>query len=130
MNDQSDDSDSGPSQDEADPDPKPFDRPLRAFSALAQEHRMAVFRLPMQEFGREFAAGEIGSRLSIRPSNLSFHLAHLERAGLIRGRRAQRNVYYSADLHGVRELLSFIVIDICGRDATQCEGLLPKAQPR
>jgi ArsR family transcriptional regulator, arsenate/arsenite/antimonite-responsive transcriptional repressor len=55
-----------------------------AFAALAQEHRLVVLRLLMREGPSGFPAGTIAERLSVPPSTLSHHLAHLERAGLLR----------------------------------------------
>jgi len=82
-------------------------------AALAQETRLAVFRLLVQQGPSGLAAGEIGARLEIHASTLSFHLAQLERAGLLRSRRQQRQIFYTANFAGMRNLLSFLTEDCC-----------------
>ena len=42
-------------------------------------------------------AGAIGASLGMQPSRTSFHLAQLERAGLIESRRESRSIIYSAN---------------------------------
>jgi DNA-binding transcriptional ArsR family regulator len=58
-----------------------------ALGALAQESRLAVFRLLVQRGPRGLAAGQIGERLGIPGPTLSFHLAQLSHAGLVSSRR-------------------------------------------
>src|SRR5690242_18246284 len=73
------------------------DLALTALSALAHEHRLTVFRLLVQAGPEGRAAGAIAEALEMPPSSLSFHLAHLTRAGLIQQRRESRSLIYSAD---------------------------------
>lgn len=89
------------------------DTAIVALSALAQPHRLQVFRLLIKRGPKGLAAGEIARRVGVAPSALSFHLAHLERAGLLRSWRVQRNIFYAADLEGVRRLLTFLAADCC-----------------
>ena len=86
---------------------------IEALGALAQEHRLAIFKLLVERGPEGLAAGHIGSRLKLVPSSLTFHLQNLQRAGLISHRRESRYLIYSADyeaMNGVvgvshRELL-------------------------
>ena len=94
-----------------------------ALSALAQGHRLAVFRLLVKRGPSGLAAGEIGRRVGLSPSSLSFHLAHLERAGLVRSWRVQRNIFYSVEIEGVRRLLAFLTADCCDGRPEICGGL-------
>ena len=55
---------------------------VQALSALAQESRLAIFRLLVQAGPEGLAAGAIGEKLDLPPATLSFHLAGLTRAGL------------------------------------------------
>ncbi|HLE66711.1 MAG TPA: helix-turn-helix domain-containing protein, partial [Burkholderiales bacterium] len=55
---------------------------IEALGALAQSSRLAIFRLLVQAGPDGMAAGTIGERLGLPPATLSFHLAHLTRAGL------------------------------------------------
>jgi ArsR family transcriptional regulator, arsenate/arsenite/antimonite-responsive transcriptional repressor len=50
---------------------------IEALGALAQEHRLAVFRQLVQAGDKGMAAGAIAEALGIPNSSLSFHLAQL-----------------------------------------------------
>jgi arsenate reductase len=86
---------------------------IAAFAALAQEHRLAVYRLLMKEGPNGASAGEVADRIGVPPSTLSHHLAHLERAGLLRSWRVQRNIFYAVDVEGTRRLIAFLTEDCC-----------------
>lgn len=86
---------------------------IDAFSALAQETRLAIFRLLVRVGPDGLNAGEIADRLGVAPSTLSFHLATLERAGLLRSWRVQRQIFYAGDYDGTRRLIAFLMEDCC-----------------
>jgi DNA-binding transcriptional ArsR family regulator len=86
---------------------------VMALAALAQEHRLAVFRLLVREGPCGLPAGAIAARVGVPPSTLSHHLAHLERAGLVRSRREERRIYYALDIGGTRRLIGFLTEDCC-----------------
>mgnify|MGYP001205336653 CR=1 FL=1 len=88
-------------------------RAVEAFAALAQEHRLAVFRLLVREGPSGLPAGKIAARIAVPPSTLSHHLAHLERAGLLRSWRVERRIFYAIDVEGTRRLLTFLTEDCC-----------------
>lgn len=98
---------------------------VAALGALAHGHRLRVFRLLVREGPDGLSAGDIAARLSLPPSSLSFHLGHLERAGLTRSRRAQRRIIYAADLEAMGRLLSFLTEDCCGGHPEVCSNLIP-----
>ncbi len=85
-----------------------------ALSALANEHRLAVFRLLVQAGPDGRAAGVIAEKLDLPASSLSFHLAHLKRAGLILQRRESRSLIYSADFAAMNGLVGFLTENCCG----------------
>lgn len=87
---------------------------LAALSALAQESRLAVFRLLVQTGPEGLAASKIGERLAIAPSSLSFHLKELTHAGLIASRQEGRFVIYSADVAAMNGLIGFLTENCCG----------------
>jgi DNA-binding transcriptional ArsR family regulator len=89
------------------------ERAVVALSALAQETRLAVFRLLVREGPGGRPAGEIAASLGVTPATLSFHLAQLERAGLLTARRQSRQIFYAVDLEAMRRLLSFLTEDCC-----------------
>jgi ArsR family transcriptional regulator, arsenate/arsenite/antimonite-responsive transcriptional repressor len=93
---------------------------IEALSALAQEHRLAIFRLLVRRGPSGLAAGGIAGQLGVRPSTLSHHLAHLERAGLLRSWRRERHIFYAVNVEGTRRLLSFLTEDCCGGRPELC----------
>ncbi|MCH7942406.1 MAG: helix-turn-helix transcriptional regulator [Proteobacteria bacterium] len=112
---------------------------VEALSALAQETRLAVFRLLVRESGERVAggaggegyseglcAGVIAERLEVPPATLSFHLAKLEHAGLIKAQRKSLNIFYSADHPGIRSLLGFLIEDCCRGRPELCGVRLPE----
>ncbi|MRW90280.1 metalloregulator ArsR/SmtB family transcription factor [Duganella sp. FT80W] len=87
---------------------------LAALAALAQESRLAVFRLLVQNGTGGLAASKIGEQLDIAPSSLSFHLKELAHAGLVTSRQEGRYVIYSADIAAMNGLISFLTENCCG----------------
>ena len=71
---------------------------LDRLGALAQETRLALFRRLVQQGPEGLAAGEIAAALTVPAPTLSFHLAQLERAGLVLSRREGRSIRYAAEL--------------------------------
>jgi DNA-binding transcriptional ArsR family regulator len=88
-------------------------RVLVALSALAHETRLDLIRLltPLGDAG--MPAGQIAQALGLASPRLSFHLSALEQAGLIRSRRASRNVIYSVDAAGLGRTISYLLNDCC-----------------
>lgn len=87
---------------------------VAALSALAQEHRLALFRLLVQAGEDGMAAGAIAETLGLPNSSLSFHLAHLNRAGLIRQERQGRSLLYRADYGAMNGLIAYLMENCCG----------------
>lgn len=82
-------------------------------SALAQETRLAIFRLLVQQGEEGLAVGRIGEHLGIPPATLSFHLKELTRNGLIRARQEGRFIYYAADYAAMNALLAYLTENCC-----------------
>jgi ArsR family transcriptional regulator, arsenate/arsenite/antimonite-responsive transcriptional repressor len=87
---------------------------VSALSALAHDHRLAVFRLLVQAGPEGRAAGEIAEAVNLPASSLSFHLAHLTRAGLLTQRRESRSLIYAANFDGMNALIGFLTKNCCG----------------
>ncbi len=87
---------------------------VSALGALAHEHRLAIYRLLVQAGPEGRAAGVIADALGVPASSLSFHLAHLTRAGLILQRRESRSLIYSADFGAMNALVGFLTENCCG----------------
>lgn len=92
---------------------------VAALAALAHDHRLAVFRLLVQAGPEGMAAGSIAEALDMPASSLSFHLAHLNRAGLTDQRREGRSLIYSAAYPAMNALVGFLTENCCG--GTPCE---------
>ena len=90
------------------------DRVIRALSALAQEHRLAAFRLLVQAGEQGVAAGVLAEKLQVPPSSMSFHLAQLGNAGLVTQRRESRSIIYSADYAAMNGLMGYLTENCCG----------------
>jgi ArsR family transcriptional regulator len=91
-----------------------------ALGALAKEHRLALFRLLVQAGKDGMPAGALAAALGVPNSSLSFHLAHLTRAGLIEQRREGRSLIYSADYRAMDRLVGYLMENCCG-GSTACE---------
>jgi len=89
---------------------------VRALAALAQDTRLAVYRLLVQQGPSGMAAGEIASALRISPATLSFHLKELSNAGLVVSRQESRFIFYSADFTAMNQLLAFLTENCCAAD--------------
>lgn len=93
---------------------------IRALSALAQEHRLAIFRLLVKEGPSGLTAGEIAKAVGISPTSLSFHLKELDAAGLLRTWREGRYIRSAVHVEGMRQLLTFLTDDCCGGNPEIC----------
>jgi DNA-binding transcriptional ArsR family regulator len=93
---------------------------VRSLAALAHEHRLGIFRLLVKRGPSGLAAGEIADRIGIGPTNLSFHLKELDRAGLIRATRDGRYIRYAIDVDGMRKLLTYLTEDCCAGRPELC----------
>lgn len=95
---------------------------IDALSALAQNSRLGIFRLLITAGQDGLPAGEIGKKLSIPANSLSFHLTRLRYAGLVRGRRNGRQIFYSANFSNMQNLMDYLTENCC---ASTAEGCLP-----
>lgn len=91
-----------------------------ALAALAQESRLAVFRLLVQAGKTGLAAGVLGDKLGIPPATLSFHLKGLTHARLVKSRSAGRYVIYTANYVEMDRLIAYLTEHCCAGDAAQC----------
>lgn len=88
-----------------------------ALAALAQETRLKVYRLLVEAGPEGLSAGRIGEELGIPPATLSFHLAHLARAGLAQSRQEGRFVIYNAHFQNMNALVGYLTENCCGGQA-------------
>ena len=87
---------------------------VRALGALAQETRLAIYRLLIEHGPQGMTAGNIATALDILPATLSFHLKELSAASLLKARTESRFIFYSAHFDRMNELLGFLTANCCG----------------
>ncbi|MCV2865857.1 ArsR/SmtB family transcription factor [Albidovulum sediminicola] len=104
-------------------------RVLAALSALANETRLELVRRLISQGPEGMAAGDIARDLDISASRLSFHLAQLEQAGLITGRKASRNVFYAVDAAGIGQVIGYLLNDCCRSHPEVCACCTPRLSP-
>ena len=87
---------------------------IAALAALAQETRLATFRLLVQAGPAGMSPGKISEALAIPASSLSFHLKELAHAQLVVARQEGRFVIYAANFATVSQVLAFLTENCCG----------------
>jgi DNA-binding transcriptional ArsR family regulator len=86
---------------------------VESLAALAQEHRLGLFRLLVQAGDRGMAAGAIAEALGVPNSSLSFHLTQLRNAGLILQERQHRSLIYRANYPAMNALVAYLMENCC-----------------
>jgi ArsR family transcriptional regulator len=89
---------------------------VASLAALAQESRLAIFRLLVEAGPTGLAVGEIGASVAVAPATLSFHLKELFHAGLASSRQEGRYVFYSANFERMNALIGYLTENCCARD--------------
>ncbi|MEW6676985.1 MAG: metalloregulator ArsR/SmtB family transcription factor [Pseudomonadota bacterium] len=93
---------------------------VTALSALAQETRLAAYRVLVRAGEEGLPAGEIASQLGVPPATLSFHLKELAHAGLVTSRTEGRFVIYAADYGVMTGLIGFLSEECCAGQPELC----------
>jgi len=99
---------------------------LLALSALAQESRLAIFRLLVRTGPGGLVVGRIAETLEIPAATLSFHLKALARGGLVTQRQEGRFVRYAADFEAMHGLIDYLSENCCGDTAAACAPPSPQ----
>lgn len=95
---------------------------LDGFAALSQEARLRIVRRLVVAGAGGMSAGAIGEAVGVgSASRLSFHLSHLERAGLVESRRDGRLIIYSAIFPALSDLVAFLMRDCCEGHCEVCD---------
>lgn len=104
---------------------------VTSLGALAQEHRLTLFRLLVQAGDGGMAAGAIAEALGVPNSSLSFHLAQLRNAGLILQERQHRSLIYRANYPAMNALVAYLMENCClGSGCGIDAACVPEAQER
>jgi ArsR family transcriptional regulator, arsenate/arsenite/antimonite-responsive transcriptional repressor len=94
---------------------------VKALAALAQDTRLAIYRMLVQQGPDGISAGTIAGRLDLADATLSFHLKELANARMVDSRRDGRFLYYSANYEQMNGLLEYLTENCCqGQCATEC----------
>jgi len=94
---------------------------VAALAALAQEHRLEVYRLLVQAGPGGMAAGEAAIAVGIPPNSLSFHFDRLRHAGLVSFERQGRSLIYSARYDTMNALIEYLTENCCGGKPELCK---------
>src|ERR1700686_1410423 len=86
------------------------------FSAMGTEPRLRIVRLLLSAHPEGLVVGEIGSELEIPSSTLSHHLEKLKNEDLVKVRREETFLWYSANTEVLQELLGFLYAECCTRN--------------
>lgn len=100
---------------------------ITVLSALAQESRLAVYRLLVEHAPDGLAASMIAERLGFANATLSFHLKELVHADLLTSRQEGRFVYYSVAMGTMSELMGYLTENCCSVTGQTCKSM-PKAK--
>ena len=103
---------------------------VSSLAALAQETRLAIYRMLVEAGPTGMSVSEIGAPLKAAPATLSFHLKELTHAGLITARQDGRFIFYSANYDRMRGLIGFLSDKCCARDIPNCETACGARKPR
>jgi DNA-binding transcriptional ArsR family regulator len=105
------------------------DNAVTALGALAQEHRLTLFRLLVQAGEAGMPAGAIAQALGVPNSSLSFHLAQLRSAGLIVQERQHRSLIYRANYPAMNALVAYLLENCCAGGDCGETALCETGQP-
>jgi ArsR family transcriptional regulator, arsenate/arsenite/antimonite-responsive transcriptional repressor len=92
-----------------------------SLAALAQESRLALFRLLVKRGPEGYTPTQLGEKLGVPGPTLSFHLKELQRANLIEARREGRFLYYSPNFSRMNQLLGFLTENCCVLADKDCD---------
>lgn len=96
---------------------------VESLAALAQESRLALFRLLVKRGPEGYTPGQLGEKLGVPGPTLSFHLKELQRANLIEARREGRFLYYSPNFSRMKEVLGFLTENCCVLSDNDCDAV-------
>ena len=112
---------------------------IGALSALAQETRLAIFRLLVETGPAGLPVGSIAEKLELANATLSFHLKELTSAGLTVATPNGRSITYTASFATMNGLIEYLTENCCARsscatrladcDAGVCATVTPKRSP-
>jgi ArsR family transcriptional regulator, arsenate/arsenite/antimonite-responsive transcriptional repressor len=103
---------------------------ITALAALAQETRLAIYRLLIEAGPEGVSVGRIGQTLEVPGATLSFHLKELARAGLVSSRQEKQFIYYAVDFERMAELMTYLTQNCCQGMPQECLTVVETALGR
>ena len=103
---------------------------LAQLAALAQETRLALFRLLVEAGPAGLTPGVLAERLGVAAPTLSFHLKELTRASLIRPAQQGRFIVYTADFGVMNALVAYLTENCCRMSCEAECACAPHVEPR
>jgi DNA-binding transcriptional ArsR family regulator len=94
---------------------------VAALGALAQESRLAVFRLLVKRGPAGYTPTELADKLGLAAPTLSFHLKGLQQAGLLDVRREGRFLNYTANFTQMNALVGYLTEHCCSLADAECD---------
>lgn len=89
------------------------DLAVRSLAAIAQPHRLRVFRALVVAGASGLTPGALAELLTLAPSSLSFHLKELTHSGLASSEARGRNLIYRANFAQMNGLLAYLTQHCC-----------------
>ena len=102
---------------------------ITILAALAQESRLAVYRLLIEHAPEGLAASAIAEKLGLPNATLSFHLKELSHAGLVSSRQSGRFIYYAPVIEAMNELIGYLTDHCCSQSAGTCSTATAQCAP-
>jgi ArsR family transcriptional regulator len=99
---------------------------IDSLAALAQESRLAIFRMLVKRGPEGYTPTQLGEKLNVSSPTLSFHLKELQRAGLVDVRRDGRFLYYRPNFVHMNQLIGFLTENCC---VLAGQGCAPECVP-
>jgi len=102
---------------------------ITILAALAQESRLAVYRLLIEHAPEGLAASAIAEKLGLPNATLSFHLKELSHAGLVSSRQSGRFIYYAPVIEAMNDLIGYLTDHCCSQSGGICAPATRKSAP-
>ena len=103
---------------------------LTILSALAQESRLAVYRLLIEHAPDGLAASAIAEKLGLPNATLSFHLKELSHAGLVTSQQSGRFIYYAPVIEAMNDLIGYLTDHCCSQSDGNCGVAESSCKPK
>ena len=86
---------------------------VESLAALAQESRLAIFRMLVKRGPEGYTPTQLGEKLNVSSPTLSFHLKELQRARLVDARREGRFLFYRPNFAHMNQVVGFLTENCC-----------------